>query len=28
VQLPTRLGEREKQLYDELQRIYNEQREG
>lgn len=28
VQLPTNLGEREKQLYDELQRIYNERAEG
>jgi DnaJ-class molecular chaperone len=28
VQLPTQLDEREKQLYDELQRIYNEQRGG
>lgn len=28
VQIPTQLGDREKQLYDELQRIYNEQREG
>ncbi|MGA7731996.1 MAG: DnaJ C-terminal domain-containing protein, partial [Chloroflexia bacterium] len=28
VQLPTRLDEREKQLYDELQRIYNEQTGG
>jgi DnaJ-class molecular chaperone len=28
VQIPTQLDDREKQLYDELQRIYNEQREG
>jgi molecular chaperone DnaJ/curved DNA-binding protein len=28
VQLPTELGDREKQLYGELQRIYNEQRGG
>ncbi|MEP6774078.1 MAG: J domain-containing protein [Chloroflexota bacterium] len=28
VQLPTNLGEREKQLFDELQRIYNERAEG
>ncbi len=28
VQLPTTLGEREKQLFDELQRIYNERAEG
>ncbi len=28
VQLPTELGEREKQLFSELQRIYNEQRGG
>lgn len=28
VQLPTELGEQEKQLYDELQRIYNERRGG
>ncbi len=28
VQIPTRLGDEEKQLYTELQRIYNEQREG
>ncbi|MEO5951513.1 MAG: DnaJ C-terminal domain-containing protein, partial [Chloroflexia bacterium] len=28
VQIPTQLGEEEKQLFNELQRIYNEQREG